>query len=239
MVEVRVDTVANDPNLTFIFFITLTILTVLGLRFAFYAQRNRSASDVAAQTSLWSYLLYIGLLGALYGMAGLLEIVTSLQVPSKSGALIGMTLLLAFAIRQIHTTASPDGRAGYSRAERIVRRVFLAMVVGHVLAVVILGLTPRTAAIEGVAAVTFATYGLVHYRGQATDPRLHGTMLDTLRRHLLPVMTFAALASAVNLAIPAGLDRAVVLHVQVVFVIMTATALMTGTIKLRQNLAGL
>ena len=36
-----------------------------------------------------------------------------------------------------------------------------------------------------------------------------------------------------------GLPRVVVMHVQVVFLIMTATALMTGTIKLRQNLASL
>ncbi|MEF8853613.1 MAG: hypothetical protein V5A28_14550 [Haloarculaceae archaeon] len=37
----------------------------------------------------------------------------------------------------------------------------------------------------------------------------------------------------------AGLPRVVVMHLQVVFVIMTATALMTATIKLRQNLATL
>jgi hypothetical protein len=69
--------------------------------------------------------------------------------------------------------------------------------------------------------------------------RLQGTMLDSLLRHLLPVLTFAALVSIVTLATVAGLDRAVVLHVQVVFIIMTATALMTATIKLRQNLASL
>ena len=44
---------------------------------------------------------------------------------------------------------------------------------------------------------------------------------------------------AVDLATLVGLDRAIVLHVQVVFVIMTATTLMTATIKLRQNLASL
>jgi len=44
---------------------------------------------------------------------------------------------------------------------------------------------------------------------------------------------------ATDLAVLAGLDRVVVLHIQVVFVIMTATTLMTATIKLRQNLASL
>ena len=64
-------------------------------------------------------------------------------------------------------------------------------------------------------------------------------MLDSLLRHLLPVLAFAALVGIVNLAAAVGLDRIIVLHVQVVFVIMTATALMTATIKLRQNLASL
>jgi hypothetical protein len=79
----------------------------------------------------------------------------------------------------------------------------------------------------------------VYYREQMAESRVQGTMLDSLLRHLLPVLTFAALVSVVALAIPAGLDRAIVLHVQVVFIIMTATALMTATIKLRQNLASL
>jgi hypothetical protein len=52
-------------------------------------------------------------------------------------------------------------------------------------------------------------------------------------------MTFAALVGIVALAVPLGVPLIVVLHVQVVFVIMTATALMTATIKLRQNLATL
>ena len=64
-------------------------------------------------------------------------------------------------------------------------------------------------------------------------------MLDSLLRHLFPVLTFASMASVVALAVPFGLDRAVVLHVQVVFLVMTATALMAATIRLRQNLASL
>jgi len=63
--------------------------------------------------------------------------------------------------------------------------------------------------------------------------------LETLLRPLLPVLLFAALISIAELAVFAGLDRVIVLHVQVVLVIMTATTLMTSTIKLRQNLQGM
>jgi len=62
--------------------------------------------------------------------------------------------------------------------------------------------------------------------------------VDTLLRHLLPVLLFAAMVPALDLSVLVDLDRVVVLHVRVVFVIMTAVTLMTATIKLRQNLAG-
>ena len=62
--------------------------------------------------------------------------------------------------------------------------------------------------------------------------------MDTLLRHLLPVLLFAAMVPALDLSVLVDLDRVVVLHVRVVFVIMTAVTLMTATIKLRQNLAG-
>jgi len=63
--------------------------------------------------------------------------------------------------------------------------------------------------------------------------------VDTLLRHLLPVLLFAAMVPALDLSVLVDLDRVVVLHVRVVFVIMTAVTLMTATIKLRQNLASL
>jgi len=108
-----------------------------------------------------------------------------------------------------------------------------------VLAVAFAGHTAWSAALEGAGALGFVMYGIAYFHDQTAHSRLQGTMLDSLLRHLLPVLTFASLVSIVALAVPFGLERVVVLHVQVVFVIMTATGLMTATIKLRQNLAGL
>jgi uncharacterized membrane protein YoaK (UPF0700 family) len=148
-----------------------------------------------------------------------------------------MTLALAFSLRQIQFTAS--GSDQQSRLERIGRIFFIALVVAYVIAVSTGGQNVVTAALEGLTALGFVTYGTISYHEQTADSRLQGTMLDSLLRHLLPVLTFASLISIVALAIPFNLPRIVVLHIQVVFVIMTATALMTATIKLRQNLAGL
>lgn len=241
MVSFGLYNIEGNPNLTFIFFIGLTILTVLGLRFAYYAYRNRASTEIASQVPIWNHLLYIGVLTAVFGVAGILEIVSSWRLPYKSAAILGATLLLAFAIRQIHYTAtSADGETGHTHPfERLARAAFVAVVLLQAVLLVQFGESNLTATIESVSALAFLGYGLAFYQDQISNSRLQGTMLDSLLRHLLPVFTFAALTSVVRLAIPFGLDRIVVLHVEVVFIIMTATALMTGTIKLRQNLASL
>jgi len=241
MVEVGLHLVADNANLTFIFFIGLAIQSVLGLRFAYYAFRNRAETEIQTQAPIWTHLLYIGTFAALYGVAGLLEIVTSLDLAVKSVLMLATTLLLAFAIRQIHYTAtSGDGGAERTHPfERLARAAFVGVVLAQTVLLFQFGVSELTAAVESLSAVAFLSYGVVFYRDQMSVGRLQGTMLDSLLRHLLPVLTFAALVSIVTLATVAGLDRAVILHVQVVFIIMTATALMTATIKLRQNLASL
>ena len=241
MVSFGLYNIEGNPNLTFIFFIGLTILAVLGLRFAYYAYKNRAETEIASQVPIWNHMLYIGILTTVFGVAGLLEIVSSWQLPYKSAAMLGATLMLAFAIRQIHYTArSADGGTEHAHPfERLARAVFLAAVLVLVVVLVTFGESPLTAAIESLSALAFLGYGIAFYHDQVSRSRLQGTMLDSLLRHLLPILAFAALTSIVSLAIPFGLDRIIVLHVQVVFIIMTATALMTGTIKLRQNLASL
>ncbi len=111
---------------------------------------------------------------------------------------------------------------------------------------VVLGDHLAVSAVAGLSGVGLAAVGLgVGYRGVG-QRRVRGTVVDALLRHLLPVLLFASLLVVAELAVVAGalvgvaaLDRAVVLHVRVVFVLVAATALMTATIKLRQTLAGL
>lgn len=241
MVEFGLYNVEGNPNLTFIFFIALAMLAVLGFRFAYYAYRNRAETEIGTQAPIWNHLMYIGLLMAAFGFAGILEIVSSFQLPYKSAAILGATLMLAFAIRQIHFTATQADGGGRTTHpfERLARAVFIVTAVALAVVLFYFGRSGVTAALEGLAALAYLAYGVSFYHDQISQSRLQGTMLDSLLRHLLPILAFASLTGAVSLAIVLGLDRIVVLHVQVVFIIMTATALMTGTIKLRQNLASL
>jgi len=240
-VELGLDLVGGNPNLTFIFFIALVLLGVLGLRFTFYAYRNDRVAELAGQDALWRTLAFVGVTAVLFALLGVVDIVSSLQTSYRRGVMLAHVLLLALVLQSLYRNSVPTGTPG-SGAVGPGRPFWLAG------AVVVVAVTVGTAwnadhhavaALEGIAALVFLTVGFVVGRRGTSASRVQGTVVDTLLRHLLPVLLFASLIPIAELAVVAGLDQVVVLHIQVVFVIMTATALMTATIKLRQNLAGL
>ena len=238
-VGVELQFVADNPNLTFIFFIALVLLAVLGARFSFYAYLNRQADDLATDARLWDDLVAVGALAVGFALLGLLEIVTTLQLPIKSSLLLAHVLVLAATMRRLYRSIVPSPETGLAAYESTLTRAAVLAVAVVGLGLAFVGRHPFVVAVMGVSSVTFATAGIsVGHRG-AAENRVQGTVIDTLLRHLLPVLLFGALVPGVELATLVGLDRAVVLHVQVVFVIMTATTLMTATIKLRQTLATL
>jgi hypothetical protein len=233
----------GNPNLTFIVFIGMVLLFIISLRFGFYAYRNMRATDIDGQGILWEYLVYVGVMATLYAFAGILEIVTSLRATFKGGFMLALVLLVALSVREIYFNSALS-TSGEETPSEFQGREALELVFVAAVGVVVFGLGAfgeHTVlfAIQGVAALAFAGYGFWFGRRQTTESMVQGTMIDSLLRHLLPVMAFATLVPAVDLATAAGLPRIVVRHVQVVFVIMTATALMTATIKLRQNFASL
>ena len=235
------DLVAGDPNLTFIAFIAMALLAVVAARFGVYAYLNARATAIDDQRVLWEYLLYVGAVAAAYGLVGVVEIVSTAEASFKTGVMLAVVLLLALSIREVYfnTALSSAGHSGEFRGRRVLELGFVAVVAVAVFGVAVVGLTRPLLALQGVGGVVFAGYGFLFGRRQTGAAMVQGTAIDSLLRHLLPVLAFAALVPVADLATVAGLDRVVVVHVQTVFVIMTATALMTATIKLRQNLSSL
>jgi hypothetical protein len=236
------DLLAGDPNLTFIAFVGMALLAGVAARFGYYAARNRRADVPAGGNALWEYLLAVGALASLYAFVGVAEIVTSVRATFKQGLMLAVVLLLALAVREVYYNAAlstdAEGR-GEFRGRRALELAFVGVVAVVIFGIGAFGLHPGLLALQGVGALAFAGYGFGFGRRQTAAAMVQGTMIDSLLRHLLPVLAFAALVPAVDLATVAGLPRVVVMHLQVVFAIMTATALMTATIKLRQNLASL
>ena len=239
VLDVSVGSNGTDATLTFVLFLGMALLATLGIRFSYYAVQNSRRTRIDAQSRIWQRLQYIGAFGAGYAGLWLVEIVTGIGLRGKNALWLAMTLALVLSLRQISTTAGRALDDSMVALDRLVRLGFLAVVAVYLVAAVVLGENGLTAVIEGLAGVGFLAYGVYFFRRQVASTRLQGTMLDSLVRHLLPVLTFASVFSIAGLAVAGGIDRTVVLHVQLVFLIMTATTMMTATIKLRQNLAGL
>lgn len=236
-IELGLHLIEGNPNLTFIIFMGVSLLAVLGLRFSYYAQQNLVRSEIESQADIWRTLRYIGVAAAAYASLWVLEITTSLQFTAKNGLLLALTLLLVISLQRIQGVTG--AKAGLLEFDRRISLAFVAAIVGYVAAVIVLGESNVTALIESTCALGLLGYGVAFFRRQVSNVRLQGTMLDSLVRHLVPVLTFSALVSVVAIVVPLGIDRVVILHVQIVFLIMTATTMMTATIKLQQNLAGL
>ena len=239
IVDFGLHLIEEDATLTFIFFLGVSLLGVLGLRFSYYAQKNMQQTRIEPQKQIWQYLRFIGVFGAAYALVWIIEIVSSVGFEAKNGIWLAMTLFLVFSLRQISTTAGRGLGDNQKALDRLVRLLFVGVLGVYIVLTVIFGVGRVTAFLEALSGTAFLLYGVYFFRRQVSSTRLQGTMLDSLLRHLLPVLTFASLVSIVALAISFGVDQTVVLHLQLVFLIMTATSLMTATIKLRQNLASL
>lgn len=238
-VDFGVHLVEEDATLTFIAFLGVSLLAALGLRFSYYANQNMRKSRIDSQRQIWGYLQFIGAFGALYAVIWIVEIVTSIRIAPKNAVWLAVIFFLVLSLRQISVTAAGDVGSDLMQVDQAVRLGLIAGIAVYGLLTLVLGESGLSAVVQGLTGIGFLAYGVVYFRRQIASTRLQGTMLDSLVRHLLPVLTFGALVSIVALAIPLGMDRKIVLHVQLVFLIMTATALMTATIKLRQNLASL
>jgi hypothetical protein len=238
----------EDPSLTFIFFISFSLILVLGLRFGVYAYWNLQATELESQATLWEFLLFVGLTAALYGFLGGIETATAVTQPSavvttpyRDGVFLGFLLLLALTMREIYTndalsnaTEKQTGRRG---ARRTVETSFALVVTTSVFGSGLFGPNDILLAVEGLAAIVISVYGLSYGSRHISRSDVRGTMIDSLLRHILPVVAFGMLVLVVDLTMLVGIDILVARHIQVVFIIMTATTLMNTTIKLRQNVA--
>lgn len=239
---VGLDLIAGNANLTFIFFVAFVVQAAISVRFAYYAERNRRSTEVGGQSAVWGVLVGVGLTGGAYAVLGILDVASSLQTAYRNGVILAHVALLAMAMRALRDSAV-RARAHEFVDRTVLDRLLWALVVaiaaGIVLATAAGGVGDTVLIVEAVGATAFLLVGGVAGLQATGNARVSGTVLDTVVRHLLPVLLFGALVPLASLAVLAGLSGGIVLHVQVVFLIMAATTLMTATITLRQNLAGI
>ena len=102
---------------------------------------SRGPPVEVTQAPIWTHMLYIDGLAAVYGLLGTFEIVSSLRFEAKTGVMPATVLALAFTIRQVHYTTS--GATGVSAAEQLTWAVFVGVVFAEVVLVLTRGSRTR------------------------------------------------------------------------------------------------
>jgi len=231
--------VAPDVGTATVTVVGGAMLAVLSLRLAYLAvlTRDRVARPQAA---LWEYFAFGGVVGALYGGLVLVELWVGATLPFLDGLLLAFALLFALAMREGFFNATLSNAEADRLGEYRTRRSLEVGFVGVVLLVAVGPLLrpgPAFVAITAVAAVAVVGYGTYFQARRTAAPATRGTLIDTLLRQTVPVLVFAGGGLvAPTLALGAS-SAAVADAVGAVFLVVTASSLMTVTIKLSQHLS--
>ncbi|WP_458186743.1 hypothetical protein [Haladaptatus sp. NG-WS-4] len=198
---------------------------------------------MASQRPFWYYLVSIGFTGVLYGVLGVVATLSTSRWPVALGhmVLLFCTVFLAFAMRELYYNSAlappPDDRRISLAGLRRVELGFVGIILLELLVVLVIGQGSVVAFVKGVGSISFAVYGVVF--GERLESLTQGTSVDTLRRHLLPVLVSAGLLGFADLGVYVGFGPLVVESVESVFVVMIGAFLLTATIRLQQNVSGL
>lgn len=224
-------------------FVGSGLLAVSAAIFAFYAVRNLKLNRLESQRPFWRYLVLLGVTGAAYGAFGVIDVASPGRWVSALGhaALLFATVFLAFAMRELYYNSAlappPDERRVSMGRLRQVESAFVGVILLELLVVLLIDQLAVVALVKGVGSLAFATYGVVF--AERLESLTRGTSVDTLRRHLLPVLVCVGLLGVADLAVHLGVELLIVRSVESVFVVMVGAFLLTATIRLQQNVYGL
>ncbi|WP_135806539.1 hypothetical protein [Halorussus marinus] len=234
---------ASAADTVVVDFLGAVLIAVAASFFAFYAGLNRRLNRLESQDVFWGYLVFAGAAAAVYGVVGVAETIVRARLLTAfgHGALLLCTVFLAFSMREVYYNSALAPPSGESRVSlgslRRIEAGFVAVVVVEWVAVALLDQVAIARFVKAGGSLAFATYGAVF--AEKLESVTRGTPLDTLRRHLLPVVVCLGAIGVVDLGTAAGVPPVVVDGVRSVFVVLVAGFLTTATIRLQQNVEGL
>lgn len=240
---VEFGTAPPDGRLTgFVGFLLLVVSAALLTK---HAVQNRRLGRVSSQRAFWNYLAAAGVAGMVYGVTGVAVATRSVPLLAafSHGALLLFIAILSFAIRDLYYNSAfappSDERVLSLAAIRRVEVGFVLVIAVEWVAIPFADATAAVLVVEGAASVAFAAYGIGFGERMLTQSRARGTPLDTTLRHVIPVLLCGGFLGLGDLAIGLGVDSVLVPSLQNVVVVMTATFLITATVRLKQNVEGL
>ena len=233
---------AQNPSTAVVAFLGSVLVAASAVVFGYYAVRNLQLNRLESQEPFWRYLAFVGATAALFGIFGVFGVVADSRALTAfgHGALLFCIVFLAFSMREVYynSALAPPADDGISLdALRRIEAAFVVVIVVEWLVVLFLDQLFVAQLVKGGGSVAFATYGLLF--GDKLEAMSRGTTLDTLRRHLLPVIVCLGVLGLADLGVYLGVAPVVVEGVKSVFVVLVAGFLITATIRLQQNVEGL
>lgn len=211
--------------------------------FGYYALRNLQLNRLESQVPFWRYLTLAGATGVVYGGFGIAELLagTLWAVAFRDAAVLFFAVFVAFAMREIYyNSALAPAAEERSIPLGTVRRLemgFMAVIGIEWLAVLVIGSGELITGVKALGGLAFAAYGLAF--GERLEAVARGTSLDTLRRHLIPVLICVGCIGLVDVVALIGVAETVATATRNVFLVMIAAFTVTATIRLQQNVEGL
>jgi hypothetical protein len=234
---------SGDASAAVVHFLGSVLITAAAAIFGYYARMNLRLNRLESQRPFWRYLAAVGATGGLYGVFGVAETVTESRVLTAfgHGALLFCIVFLAFSMREVYYNSAmappPDERRFSLDTLRRVEAAFVVVILVEWVAVLLVGGTTAALLVKGLGSVAFAVYGATF--AEKLESMARGTSLDTLRRHLLPVLVCLGALGLADLGVVVGISPVVVQGIKSVFVVLVAGFLVTATIRLQQNVEGL
>lgn len=220
--------------------IAAVLLTVVSLRIALLAVQIRGRGT-SQQHSLWEYYIIAGTIAAIYGGLTAVGIVGGQRLIVLDGLLLGVVVAVALTMRAAYDTTSGGGPASATqlRLRRGVELIFVLFVVAAAFGPAVDA--DLATLLTAIAAVLAVGYGLTYQRRRVLESATRGTLVDSLLRLTVPVLVFAAGALVVGAVELAGvaIDASVTMALESVFVLLTASAMLSVTTKLGSHLRGL
>ncbi|WP_132058785.1 hypothetical protein [Halorussus amylolyticus] len=234
---------ASDPSAAVVAFLGSVLIAVAALVFGFYAVANLRLNRLESQGPFWRYLALVGATAAMYGLLGVAEIAVESRLLTAfgHGALLLCIVFLAFSMREVYYNSAlappPDERRFSLDTLRRVETAFVVVIAVEWLGVLLIEQLVVAQFVKAGGSLAFAAYGVVF--AEKLEAVARGTSLDTLRRHLVPVLVCLGAVGVVDLGTFVGASPVVVDAVRSVFVVLVAGFLITATIRLQQNVVGL
>jgi hypothetical protein len=234
---------AGDASAAVVHFLASVLVSAAALFFGYYAVLNLRLNRLESQRPFWRYLALVGATAGLYGLLGVAETVVPSQAVTAfgHGALLFCIVCLAFSMREVYYESalapSPADQRFSLETLRRVEAGFVVVILAEWVAVLLVDQSVVAQFVKGAGSVAFAAYGVLF--AEKLEAMARGTALDTLRRHLVPVLVSLGVLGFADLGVAAGLSPVVVQAVESVFVVLVSGFLVTATIRLQQNVEGL